>query len=513
VDDWREAVVYEVYVRSYRDSDGDGVGDLAGVTASLDYLSELGVTAVWLTPIHPSPGIDLGYDVADYTAIDPALGTLGDLDELVGSAHRRGLAVIMDWVVNHTSDRHPWFVDAVSSPTSRHRDWYVFRPGRGPSEPPTNWRAMFGGSAWQRDGRSGQWYLHTFFSEQPDLNWRNPSVRQAVAAAMRFWLDRGIDGFRLDSLPLLIKDDQLRDNPEDPKWRPGRPDYWQLKPERTVDQPDMVEVLGFLRRVVDEYPDRVLIGEVGLPPARAARYFRHVQIPLNFGLITRPWTADRIARRITAHMDALPAGAWPNWVLGSHDVSRVATRLGPLLARAAAVVLLTLPGTVTLYYGDELGLTDAPVDVPSRDPLGVLDPRRSRDPQRAPMPWDATAGAGFSRGRPWLPIHPDADRLSVQAQAADPGSTLALYKELLRLRREHPEIASSRLDALRSEGGVLSYRRGRFHVSANLGAMPGPARSPVGGRPVINSQPTIDAEHGTDQLMLAPGQAIVVAAS
>jgi alpha-glucosidase len=254
----------------------------------------------------------------------------------------------------------------------------------------------------------------------------------------------------------------------------------------------------------------VLIGEVGLPPARAARYFRHVQIPLNFGLITRPWTADRIARRITAHLDALPAGAWPNWVLGSHDVSRVATRLGPQLARAAAVVLLTLPGTVTLYYGDELGLTDAPVDSPSRDRLGEPDPARSRDPQRAPMPWDATAGAGFSRGRPWLPIHPDASRLSVQGQAADAGSTLTLYKELLRLRREHAEIARSPLEALRSEGGVLSYRRGRFHVSANLSAIPAPAPSPVGRRPVIDSQPTIGPEHGIEQLMLAPGQAVVL---
>ena len=508
--DWSDAVVYEVYVRSFRDRDGDGVGDLSGVTASLDYLSGLGVTAVWLSPIHPSPGVDLGYDVTDYTAVDPGLGSLPDLEELVASAHRSGLAVIMDWVVNHTSDRHPWFVDAVSSPTSLHRDWYLFRSGRGPDMPPTNWRAMFGGSAWKYDDRSGQWYLHTFFPEQPDLNWRNSAVRYAVADAMRFWLGRGIDGFRLDSLPFLVKDAQLHDNPVDPRWRPGGPDYWQLRPEHTVDQPELTDVLGFLRGVVDEYPDRVLIGELGLPPARMARYFRDVQVPLNFGLITEPWTADRIAGRIRAHLEALPAGAWPNWVLGSHDVSRVATRLGPRLARAAAVVLLTLPGTLTLYYGDELGMTDAPVDGPSRDRLGQAGRARSRDPQRAPMPWDATGNGGFSSARPWLPIHPDVRALAVQTQVNDPGSMLALYRRLLRLRREHPELARSPVEDLQSDQGVLSFRRGGWRVWANLSTRPTLLQLSTPGRPVIDSDGGDVSDDPTDHIHLRPGQARIL---
>ncbi len=509
--DWRAAVIYEVYVRSFRDTDGDGVGDLAGVTASLDYLSELGVSAVWLSPIHPSPGVDLGYDVADYTAVDPDLGSLADLDKLVAGAHRRGMAVLLDWVVNHTSNRHPWFADAISSPSSQHRDWYMFRPGRGPGRPPNNWRAMFGGSAWQRDDRSGQWYLHTFFLEQPDLNWRSPALREAVADAMRFWLDRGIDGFRLDSLPFLVKDDLLRDNPDDPTWRPGLPEYRQLMPEHTVDQPDLAEVLQFFRAAIDEYPNRVLLGELGLPPTRMARYFADIQIPMNFGLITEPWTADRIARRIQAHLDALPPHAWPNWVLGNHDVSRVATRLGPQTARAAAVIQLTLPGTITIYNGDELGMTDAPPHQLSRDRLGQADLARSRDPQRAPMPWDASINAGFSSAPPWLPIHPEATALCVQAQASDPNSMLALYRDLLRLRREHPDLAHGSVEDLHCHRGTLLYRRGRFHVYANLAAEPTSLQLSPPGKPIISSHGTATREQLTDHIRLDPGHAIILA--
>jgi alpha-glucosidase len=476
----------------------------------LDYLDDLGVTALWLSPVHPSPGVDLGYDVTDYTTVDPRLGSIEEFDALVASAHRCGIAVFMDWVINHTSDAHPWFVDAIASPTSPHRDWYVFRRSRRGQAPPTNWRAMFGGSAWQQDDGSEEWYLHTFFPQQPDLNWRNHAVQDAVAEAMRFWLRRGVDGFRLDSLPMLVKDDRFRDNPVDPRWQAGRPDYWQLRPERTVDQPDLVEILHLLRAVVDEYPDRLLIGELGLPPARMARYFADIQIPLNFGLVTSRWTAERIGRRIQAHLDGLPAGAWPNWVLGNHDVPRVATRLGPSLARAAAVVLLTLPGTVTIYYGDELGMTDAPSTMPSRDRLGQLDAARSRDPQRAPMPWDANANAGFSTGQPWLPVHPDAARLSVTAQTADPQSTLSLHRALLRLRAEHAELAHGPFEQLRWTDNVLSYRTGRFHIHANLSDQPADPPGPSRARVVVSSDPTVVRGARADRAPLQAQHAIVV---
>jgi alpha-glucosidase len=335
-------------------------------------------------------------------------------------------------------------------------------------------------------------------------------VKDAVAEAMRFWLRRGVDGFRLDSLPMLVKDDRFRDNPVDPRWRADRPDYWQLRPERTIDQPDLLEVLRLLRAVVDEYPDRLLIGELGLPPARMARYFADIQIPLNFGLVTSRWTADRIGRRIKAHLDALPAGAWPNWVLGHHDVPRVATRLGPLLARAAAVVLLTLPGTVTIYYGDELGMTDAPPTIPSRDRLGQLDPTRSRDPQRAPMPWDAHTNAGFSTGQPWLPVHPDAARLSAAAQTADPRSTLSLYRDLLRLRAEHAELTRGPLDQLQWTDNVLSYRTGRFHIYANLSHQSAEPPGPRRGRVVASSDPTVVHGVRADRARLQAQHAIVV---
>ncbi len=508
--DWRRAVVYQVYIRSFRDSDGDGTGDLAGVTASLPYLAGLGVTAIWLSPIHPTGGADLGYDVCDYTGVDHQLGTVAVLDEVVYRAHAAGIAVLLDWVVNHTSDRHPWFIDARSAPSAAHRDWYLFRPGRAPGQPPNNWRSMFGGPAWSYDEPSGEWYLHTFFAGQPDLDWRRPGVRAAVGDAMRFWLDRGIDGFRLDVLPMFIKDDGLRDNPDNPAWRVGDPDYWRQKPRHTVDQPEMASVIGFLRGVVDAYRGRVLLAEMGLPPARLARYHDHIHVPLNFGLITEPWTARRLAARIRAYLDALTPPAWPNWVLGSHDVSRVATRLGPDLSRAAAVLQLTLPGTVTIYNGDELGLPDSPVRPPvARDPLGRADPAHSRDAQRAPMPWDGSRNAGFSTGEPWLPVYPDAASLSVAAQISDRDSMLTLYQRLVRLRQDTPGLALDPVEDLSDQDGVLTYRRGAYQVAANLSTDAVPVPAP--GRLLLSSHRGRLEELGaTSRITLRPAEAVII---
>jgi alpha-glucosidase len=439
---WKQAVIYEIYVRSFHDASGDGIGDLAGVLARLDHVRDLGADAIWLTPIHPSPDLDFGYDVLDYTSVHPALGTLDDLDRLVAAAHDAGIAVLLDWVVNHTSDRHPWFAESRASADSPRRDWYLWRAE------PNNWRSRAGGSAWQRDPQTGEHYLHTFLPEQPDLNWRNPQVREAIANAMRFWLDRGIDGFRLDVLPLLIKDARFRDAPAD-------------QPRRyTVDQPEMLEVVGFLRAVADEYDGRALVAEMGLPPGRAARYHAAIDVPFNFGLITEPWEPRRLARRIAAHLDALPAGAEPNWVLGNHDVPRVAEHLGPALARVAAVLQMTLPGALTLYAGDELGLPGGP-PAPG-GPLDRMAP--SRDPQRAPLPWDDSPHAGFSVHAPWLPSYADP-ALSVAAQRDDPASTLSLYRRLLALRREH-RWAEGDVRALSATDDQLSYERvvdGRRH--------------------------------------------------
>jgi alpha-glucosidase len=512
--DWRRSVVYEVYVRSFRDSDGDGIGDLRGVIESIPYLRDLGVDAVWLSPIHPSPDRDLGYDVSDYVGVDRRLGSLADFDALVRSAHEAGMAVILDWVVNHTSDRHPWFREARASTASPRRDWYLFRPGRGRGQPPSNWRSMFGGSAWTYDEPSGEWYLHTFLPDQPDLNWRNQGVREAIGAAMRFWLRRGVDGFRLDVLPLFIKDDRLRDNPSNADWRPGMSDYRRLRPVWTVDRPEMAAVLTFLRAVTDAFADRVLLAEMGLPPARAARYHRAIDVPFNFGLITEPWTAERLERRIRAYLDALPEGAWANWLLGNHDVARVASRLGQERARAAAVILMTLPGTLTFYYGDELGLPDHPCPPrPPCDALGRIDPARSRDPQRAPMPWDTSPGGGFSIGTPWLPPYPDAAQRSVSTQQTDPQSMFSLYRRLLALRREHPDLATAALRKLRAVDGTLYYERHGAHrqaIIARLSDTPTPFNLPSRARPLISSLRPDLPQTSSASIELASGEAVVV---
>jgi alpha-glucosidase len=511
---WRDAVIYEVYVRSFRDADADGVGDLPGVLEKLGYLAELGVDAVWLTPIHPSPDADVGYDVVDYMAVDPRLGTLEDVGLLLRAAHARRMRVLLDLVVNHTSDRHPWFAASRASREASSRDWYIWRAGT-PDAPPTNWRSIAGGSAWQYDAATGEHYLHTFLPAQPDLNWRNPDVRSAIADVMRFWLERGIDGFRVDALPLLVKDAQFRDNPPNPGWRSGQSEYRRLTPAHTVDQPEMAEVAAFLRMVIDEYPERALIAEMGLPPARAERYFAAIHVPFNFGLITQPWTAPRLAHRIAAHLDALPAHASANWVLGNHDVRRLATRLGHARARVAAVIALTLPGTVTLYYGDELGLPDnpRPPAVP-RDGFGRRDPGLSRDPARAPMPWNGSPNGGFSEGEPWLPAYADADAIGVAAQRDDPASFLALYHRLLRLRRA---LGWARGPVTRPEAtaGELVYDRQvdghRYRVIAHIDDGETTTPLPVPGRVLLRaSQPLPEQPGRVDAVTLAGPDAAVV---
>ena len=467
---WQSGIIYQVYPRSFQDSDGNGVGDLRGITRRLDHLVTLGVDAVWLSPIYPSPMADFGYDIADYTDIDPLFGSLNDFDTLVGRAHSLGLKVILDFVPNHTSDRHPWFVESASSRTSSKRDWYLWRdpapdgPDTG-SGPPNNWLSNFGGSGWTLNEATGQYYYHSFLPQQPDLNWRNPAVRAAMADVLRFWMARGVDGFRVDVMWMMIKDDQFRDNPPNPDYHPGGSSHDRLLPLYTADRPEVHGVVAGLRSVLDEYPDRVLIGELYLPIDRVVTYYGphldEAHLPFNFQLLLMDgWRAETIAGIITAYEAALPRGGWPNWVLGNHDRPRIASRVGVAQARMAAVLLLTLRGTPTIFYGEEIGMTDVPIPADAvQDPAEKREPGRGlgRDPERTPMPWDASPGHGFTTGHPWLPFGQQG--ADVAAQLADPQSMLSTYRHLIALRRMCPALLHGATMQVRANGTVLSYER------------------------------------------------------
>jgi alpha-glucosidase len=463
---WQRAVIYQVYPRSFQDSNDDGVGDLAGVTRRLPYLKELGVDAIWLSPIFPSPMKDFGYDISDYTDIDPIFGTLSDFDTLVAAAHGLKLKVLLDLVPNHTSDQHPWFVESRSSRDNPKRDWYLWRdpaPGGGP---PNNWLSNFGGSAWQLDEHTGQYYYHAFLREQPDLNWRNPDVWSAMHDVMRFWLARGVDGFRVDVIWHLLKDEEFRDNPVNPNWVTGQPATDQLLPLHTTDLPEVHEVIAGLRRVVDEFDARVLIGEIYLPFERLVAYYGRdlggVHLPFNFVLIRAPWHARTVAQLIDEYELLLPAGGWPNWVLGNHDSPRIASRVGYEQSRIAAMLLLTLRGTPTVYYGDELGMMQ--VSIPAErvsDPLERNMPGfgLGRDGARTPMQWDSAAFGGFSRHEPWLPLADDFPIQNVANQEQNPDSILSLYRRLIALRQRTPALVVGSYRRIATEGEVLVFVR------------------------------------------------------
>ncbi len=460
---WQSAVIYQIYPRSFQDSNGDGVGDLRGILSRLDYLVKLGIDAIWISPFYPSPMADFGYDVSNYCDVDPIFGTLADFDALIAAIHECGLKLILDFVPNHTSSQHPWFVESRSSRTNPKRDWYLWRVAAPDGGPPNNWRSHFGGPAWTLDPVTNQFYGHSFLAEQPDLNWRYPQVRTAIYAAMRFWLDRGVDGFRMDVLWLLIKDDLFRDNPET-----GEAVF-------NADQPETLAIVREMRSLLDQYPDRVLIGEIYLPMRQLVRYFGEpaedpvphldgAHLPFNFHLILTTWEADPVAALIRDYEAALPDGAWPNYVLGNHDQKRLATRIGPAQARVAAVLLLTLRGTPTLYYGDELGMPDACISPDQvRDPAERNQPGQGhgRDPERSPMVWQNIENAGFTSPgvATWLPLVWDWPDYSVDTEEADVRTMLKLYQSLLALRRERPELHLGTIEQVIAENGILSYIR------------------------------------------------------
>ncbi len=488
---WQRGVVYQIYPRSFQDSNGDGIGDLKGIERRLDYLAEMGLDAIWISPIYPSPMADFGYDVADYCDIDPRFGTLSDFDSLIASAHCRNLRVILDFVPNHSSDRHPWFVESRASRASPRRDWYIWRdpaPGGGP---PNNWISDFGGSAWEWDEASGQYYYHAFLKEQPDLNWRNPAVQQAMYDVLRFWFGRGVDGFRIDVLWHLIKAATFPDNPINPAYHEGLGEMDRVRQLYSTDQPEVHAIAAEMRRIADSFGDRVLIGEIYLPLDRLMLYYGRdgtgVHMPFNFGLVDASWNARALAAVIVAYDAALPRGGWPNWVLGNHDRPRIAARLGEAKARVAAMLLLTLRGTPTVYYGDEIGI--GLVEIP---PAQVRDPRElrepglglGRDPVRTPMPWDATPNAGFTTGTPWLALNDDWRERNVEQQVQASGSMLALHRRLLALRRSCPALAigdivflDGFLDGLPDTArDILAYERHsgeqRLLIALNFGNRP-----------------------------------------
>src|SRR3954452_13779506 len=480
---WRHGIFYQVYPRSFADTGGDGVGDIRGIIAHLPYLTLLGIDAVWVSPIFPSPMADFGYDISAYTGIDALFGTMADFDALVSAAHGNGLKLILDLVPNHTSDQHSWFIEARGSRDNPKRQWYVWRDPAPDGGPPKNWLSEFGGSAWQYDEATGQYYYHAFLAAQPDLNWRNPAVREAIYDVMRFWLRRGVDGFRVDVIWHLVKDSEFRDNPSNPHFVEGRPPHEKILTQYSTDQPEVHEVIAEMRRVTDEFEGRVLIGEIYLPLQRLVAYYGNdlagAQMPFNFALLSTLWSARAIERIIAEYEAALPAGAWPNWVLGNHDRPRVASRIGPDQARVAAMLLLTLRGTPTLYYGDEIGMQQvaiAPEQV--RDPFEKNVPGIGvgRDGCRTPMQWDATDNAGFSRAKPWLPLANDYVSENVAALEADSRSILALYRALIALRRKLPQLVTGTYEPVAAQGDLLLYRRKSdsqaVTVALNLGAEP-----------------------------------------
>jgi alpha-glucosidase len=464
---WRNAVVYQIYVRSFADGNGDGVGDLPGIRSRLPYLQGLGVDGIWITPFYPSPGADHGYDVANYVDVDPQFGTLEDFDALVADAHELGLRIVIDIVPNHTSSEHEWFRNALSSPNHPDRARYVFRPGRD-GGPPNNWPSTFGGPAWTLDPASGEYYLHLFAPEQPDLDWHNPDVQADFEDVLRFWFDRGVDGLRIDVAHGLFKDPTLRDEPE-----PNGPGNFASDWRRAIDQPEVHDLYRTWRRLADSYPDdRVYVGEVAFSDAeRIAAYVRpdELHLAFNFALLFEPWDEQAIRAAIDSSRNALAAvGATSTWVLENHDLPRLPTRYGGggegrLRARAATLMLYALPGTVFIYEGQELGLEE--VDLPDevrQDPIffRTYGKRAGRDGCRVPIPWEPTGpGLGFSSSSPWLPQPAEWAEQSVAVQSEDANSTLEFHRAAIAVRRESDALLNGSFAWRESPAGTLVFER------------------------------------------------------
>ena len=478
---WKHAVIYEIYPRSFQDSNGDGVGDINGITSRLDYLHDLGIGAIWITPMYPSPLVDFGYDVADYTALDPLYGTLADFDHMMAEAKKRNIRVIMDFVPNHTSDQHPWFKESRSSRTSPKRDWYIWRDGKGPGEPPNNWQSWFGHSAWQFDPTTGQYYYHHFYVQQPDLNWRNPEVRKAMYDAMRFWLDRGVAGFRLDAVSRLFEDPNLHDDPI----LPGKNAYGDpnIQHKYTDNLPEIHEVLREMRKVVDAYPGNpVLISEADEPNIKELTKMYggkndEVQLPMDFQIADVNKLSAPDFRKLLDEVENNPAHGQPHFFFSNHDQPRTWDRYGDgahndRIAKLMAALLLTTRQTPLMYYGEEIGMRTTPPERKEdvQDPIGKIGwpEEKGRDGERTPMQWDNSKDSGFSTAdHTWLPIPPSAAEYNVSVESGDSHSVLSFYKRLLALRESNPALRNMR------DGSCVSLDRDDPYVLAYLRKNPG----------------------------------------
>jgi len=523
---WQTGVIYQIYPLSFADSNGDGYGDLPGILGKLDYLKWLGVDAVWISPIYPSPLADYGYDVSDHKAVNPVFGTMEDFDRLLAACHERGIKLLLDFVPNHTSDQHPWFLESRSSRDNPKRNWYLWKDQAREGGAPNNWLSVFGGRAWEWDESTRQYYCHSFLKEQPDLNWRNPEVQEAMLDVMRFWLGKGVDGFRVDALWHVIKDAQLRDNPLDPEYVEGEMSpYCRLVPTYSGGQPELHEIAALMRRVTQEFPERVLIGEMYLPVEELVRYYGRdsdsgIHLPYNFQLIVLPWRAMDIFAGINEYEASLPTFAWPNWVLGNHDKPRVASRIEPDQAKIAALLLLTLRGTPTMYYGDEIGMED--VNVPAeeaRDPVAKAFPkiRLGRDPERTPMQWSAEPNGGFSTGQSWLPIAEDYEQTNVERQKQNDKSLLAFYRQLLELRRKEPALQIGGYLPAGQKRNVFAFVREHGEttllIAVNLGGtrarLAVPQHMDVTGQIILGTDPARVGGKIKEYIELSPDEGII----
>ena len=536
---WKHAVFYEIYPRSFKDSDGDGVGDLNGITSKLDYLASLGVDAVWITPFYPSPQVDFGYDVSDYEAVDPQFGTLADFDRLIKEAHRRKIRVVIDFVLNHTSDQHPFFKEARSSKTSAKRDWYIWHDPKPDGSRPNNWSSSFGPVAWTLDEKTGQYYYHYFYPQQPELNWRNPEVEKRMFETVRFWLKRGADGFRLDAVNFLYEDPQLRDNPVLPELRFGSTTEHEQEKKYNRDLPEVQDAVVRLRAFNDSVnPESVLVGEAYVPKwEELMRYYgpsdNGVHLPFNFFLVMEPARSQlkaTVFRDVIGQSERALAGRWTTYVLSNHDIPRHYDRLGDgknndLIAKLTATMLLTLRGSPFLYYGEEIGMvTTEPKTVEEvRDPVGkrYWPLRKGRDGERTPMQWDATPHAGFTTGSPWLPVPPSYRERNVYAQARDGNSVLSFYRQLTALRRRSPALLDGSYASIGDDPHVYAYKRTvRGHhviVALNMSAerrtfkMPSPMRTgPFVYNVALGNLPRAERRVMSGELSLAPFEAVIL---
>jgi alpha-glucosidase len=467
---WHQgAVIYQIYPRSFLDTTASGSGDLRGIIRKLDYLQgkddSLGVTAIWISPIYPSPMADFRYDVSNYTDIDPTFGSLADFKLLIAEAHKRGIKVVLDFVPNHSSDEHPWFIESSSSLNNSKRDWYIWRSAKPNGDLPNNWISNFGGSAWQFSEKTQQYYLHSFLAKQPDLNWDNPEVREAMKSAMRFWLDLGVDGFRVDAVDWISKDPGLRDDPlESPEADSST--YANLRHVHSRDGPHLFKRLNEMTQVLREYPNRFMVTEAHPETKNKIdgylQYYEGVNsqlsAPFNFEGIHLPWEAPAFRKFLNAFQSGMQPGYVPIYSIGNHDESRVASRIGSSAARTAAMLSLTLPGLAFIYYGDEIGMTDVPIAKEQiRDPF--TEPGKGRDKERTPMQWDNTAHAGFTKGTPWLPISSDYEEINVHTESQDPKSLLSLYRHLTHFRNQSDILRNGTYYPVDLHEDVLSFER------------------------------------------------------